>query len=281
MQALLARRRQALPPPRQLAPHINLQHAITHMPNASPEDITQNLTSWYEILEGNEPNMGPIGAAQLFATMNAELRSNGNQHGMGPQFLLYNTGGNQFNLISCLFERPEQIPDMPAESQFSTAPFIAVLENRDNADEDWLYGPISANELFAKRTHKLGTWDAIKIPIREQGVKHGLAVGRNTVATDFFPVLPLFGQAISTAMVELLYPAQDQDRPTVKAVAWTLKPYVESIMDPTTKALAQASLLGMVTKAGPDPRREVTQAGTMLINTEEGAFPAIKAALKN
>jgi hypothetical protein len=187
MQALLNRHRQGLAPRPPPAPLINLQHAITHMPVATPSEITDNLKTWYELLEGEEPEMGAMVVAQMYAAMNTELRSSGNQHGMGPQFLLYNTGDNQFHLLSCLFERPASIPDMPADSEFAQTPFIAVLENRDSLDEDWLYGPITANELFGKRSHKLPTWATIKQPVRETGTKHGLAMPKNGAETVFFP----------------------------------------------------------------------------------------------
>jgi hypothetical protein len=95
MQALLARHRgQGLPrapaPPEE--EHINLQHATTHMPEATPEQITENLKAWYDLMAGAEPDMGATVTAQMYAMINTELRTNGNEHGTGPQFLLCNTG---------------------------------------------------------------------------------------------------------------------------------------------------------------------------------------------
>jgi hypothetical protein len=49
-------------------------------------------------------------------------------------------------------------------------------------------------------------------------------------------------------MVEVLYPAEDNDHPLVKRVALVLKPYVKAITDPATRAHAHASVLGLVTK---------------------------------
>ena len=191
MQALLARHRgQGLPrtPPPPEGPHVNLQHATTHMPEATPEQITENLKTWYEILNGAEPDMGAAVAAQMYAAMNTNLRINGNEDGTGPQFLLHNTGGNQLQVISTLFDRPASIPDMPADSEFNQTPYIVVLENRDTAADEWLYGPITANALFGKKTHKLSTWDQIKPPTADTGLKHGLPLPRNAPGIDFFPV---------------------------------------------------------------------------------------------
>ena len=73
---------------------------------------------------GAEPDMGAAVAAQMYAAMNTNLRINGNEDGTGPQFLLHNTGGNQLQVISTLFDRPASIPDMPADSEFNQTPYI-------------------------------------------------------------------------------------------------------------------------------------------------------------
>jgi hypothetical protein len=137
--------------------------------------------------------MGASVVSQMYAAMNSDLQSKGNQDGMGPQFLLFNTGDNQFQIISCLIQRLASIPDMPADSDFSQTQFIAVMENKDTAEEDWMYSPITANELFAKRTDRLAAWAAIKIPVQDKSKIQGYPMAKNGVAADFFPVLSLFG----------------------------------------------------------------------------------------
>ncbi|MGL4351292.1 MAG: hypothetical protein ACRCT2_12130, partial [Plesiomonas shigelloides] len=253
---------------------------MTQMPEATPEQITENLKAWYDLMAGAEPDMGATVTAQMYSMMNTDLRTNGNEHGTGPQFLLCNTGENQFQLMNCLISQPASIPDMPADSPFNQAPYIAVLENRDDATQDWLYGPVTANEIFGKKTHKLSTWDQIKPPTAETTHKHGLPLPRDAPAQDFFAVLPLFGRSISVSMVELLYPADDQARPTIKAVAIALKAYIESITDEQTQAHAKASLLGLVTKSAQTAPAGVTQVGTTLIDTDAANVVATKAALK-
>jgi hypothetical protein len=130
MLAIVARRRgQAQgPPPPPPAPLVNLQKAITHMPEATPQDINENLSAWYQLLQADT---GPVDTAEGYATLCSELRSKGNPSGTGPQFLVCNTGGNQLQIISCLFERPASIPDMPPDSPFAHSPYIAVLNNKE------------------------------------------------------------------------------------------------------------------------------------------------------
>ena len=98
-----------LPPP---LPLVNLQTALTHMPVATPAAIDENLTAWYDFLQGED---GPTTTAGAYTTLCSDLRAKGNPEGHGPQFLLCNLGRGQCHLISCLLERPASIPDMPAE----------------------------------------------------------------------------------------------------------------------------------------------------------------------
>lgn len=59
----------AAPPP---PPLINLETALTHMPEANAQDIDANLTAWYTSLQS--PN-GPTTTAAAYAALGAELRA--------------------------------------------------------------------------------------------------------------------------------------------------------------------------------------------------------------
>jgi hypothetical protein len=163
MLALIARRRGHAqgPPPPPPAPLVNLQKAITHMPEATPQDVDENLSAWYGLLQADT---GPVDAAETYATLCSELRSKCNPNGTGPQFLVCNTGGNQLQFISCLFEHPASIPDMPPDSPFAQRPYIAVLNNKEAPEDEWEYYPITAEALFGKRTARLIKWADIKEP---------------------------------------------------------------------------------------------------------------------
>ena len=134
MLAFIARRRNQAqgPPPPPPGPVINLQKAITHMTEATPQEVDENLAAWYGLLQADT---GPADAAETYASFCSELRSKGNPSGTGPQFLVCNTGGNQLQIISCLFERPASIPDMPPDSPFAQRPYIAVLGNKETPEK--------------------------------------------------------------------------------------------------------------------------------------------------
>ena len=93
------------PPP---APLIDLETALAHMPEATAQDIDDNLTGWYTSLQA--PN-GPTTTAAAYATLGSELRSKGNPNETGPQFLVCNPGQGQLHLPSGLIERPANVPD--------------------------------------------------------------------------------------------------------------------------------------------------------------------------
>ena len=125
MLAALARRQGApVPAPPGV---INLQKAITHMQEATPEQIDENLTGLYTAMLGEN---GPATVTAVYADIGADLRAKGNPDRTGPLFLLCNTGQGQLRILSCLIERPASIPDMPADSPFAQAPYIAVLGNK-------------------------------------------------------------------------------------------------------------------------------------------------------
>jgi hypothetical protein len=141
------------------------------MTEATPQEVDENLSAWYGLLQADT---GPADAAETYASFCSELRSKGNPSGTGPQFLICNTGGNQLQIISCLFERPASIPDMPPDSPFAQRPYIAVLGNKETPENEWIYGPITAEALFGKRTAKLVKWTTIKEPTASQRQWKGL-----------------------------------------------------------------------------------------------------------
>ena len=271
MQAILAsRRRQQVPQPRLT----NLQTALTHMPDATPAAIDENLTAWYDLLQGED---GPTTTAATYTDLCSELRAKGNPDGHGPQLLLYNLGQGQCHLISCLFERPASIPDMPADSAFTTAPYIAIAHNRATPDDEWAYAPATAATLFAPKTAKLTSWDAIKAPPRSD---RGAGYAKPRAATPdqtFFPLLPIYGRHISTDLVQLLYPPGDNNQytATLKQVGHLLKPYVDSIPTEATRTQARASLAGLLTNSTAG-----RQAGTITLEAEAADPPAAKAAIR-
>ena len=273
MLAILASRRRQGPQPPPAGPLVNLQQAITHMPEATPEEIDENLSAWYEMLQADT---GPVDAAEAYATLCSELRSKGNPNGTGPQFLVCNPSQNQIHIISCLFQRPASIPDMPAESPFAHSPYIAVMQNRDTAQDDWVYGPITAEALFGQRTERITKWATIKKPPKNDNGK-GYAQPRGGQPTDFFPVLPLYGKSICAELVQLLYPteAEDDSRPSLKTIGHILKPYVDSIPTEATRSWAQKSLASLVTGSG-----DAGQVGTIPFDTAAGDVPEAKAAIK-
>ena len=91
MLAAIARRQQRppVPPPPAV---INLQRAITHMQEATPEQIDENMTGLYTaMLEEN----GPVTVAAVYADIGTDLRAKGNPDRTGPPFLLCYTGQGQ------------------------------------------------------------------------------------------------------------------------------------------------------------------------------------------
>jgi hypothetical protein len=44
---------------------------------------------------------------------------------------------------------------MPPDSPFAQRPYITVLGNKATPEDEWMYGPITAEALFGKRTAKL------------------------------------------------------------------------------------------------------------------------------
>jgi hypothetical protein len=80
MLAMIAKRRSKAqgPPPPPPAPLVNLQKAITHMPEATPQEVDENLSGWYQALQADT---GPVDTAEAYATLCSELCSKGNPSG--------------------------------------------------------------------------------------------------------------------------------------------------------------------------------------------------------
>jgi hypothetical protein len=53
---------------------------------------------------------------------------------------------------------------MPPDSPFAQRPYIAVLNNKETPEDEWEYGPITAEALFGKCTARLVKWADIKEP---------------------------------------------------------------------------------------------------------------------
>jgi hypothetical protein len=215
------------------------------MPEATPQDVDENLSAWYKLLQADT---GPVDTAEAYVTLCSELRSKGNPSGTGPQFLVCNTGGNQLQIISCLFERPASIPDMPPDSPFAQRPYIAVLNNKETPEDEWEYGPITAEALFGKCTARLVKWADIKEPTARANRK-GYTQPRRDHALEFYPVLPIYGSQICEKMVQLLYGpyGPDEVQPSLKAICYTLKNYVDAIPTKATRNLARRSVASFVT----------------------------------
>jgi len=245
-----------------------------------------NLAAWYELLQGADR---PTATAEAYATLCDELRAKGNPEGTSPQFLVCNTGQGQCRIISCLFEQPASIPDMPVKSPFAQPPYIAIVQNKAAQQEEWTYRPITAADLFASHTDRRAAWATLKAPPRnDNGSGYGKPRG-NGDPTPHFPILPLFGKTICTEMVQLLYPpdAAADYRATLKQVGHLLKPYVDSIPTEATHKLARASPIPQQeTRQAPQASQGITnstagnQAGTTSLNTDAADTPAAQAAIK-
>ena len=278
MDAILARLGQeAVPrPPALMEPAlINLRTALTHMPEATPGQVDVNLTAWYTMLQRED---GPAATAAGYTALCNELRSKGNPQSTGPQFLVVNGGQGKIKLLSCLFERPASIPNMPAESAFTTAPYIAIVDNKATQEGDWTYVPTTAAALFTQRTDKLVSWGSIKEPARnDRGAAYAKPRGKDEQEYNHFPVLPLYGKTICTQMVDLLYPAaaEGAQEATIKQVAYLLKGYVDSIPTEATKLLARRSLAGLVTNTTAG-----NQAGSIELHPDATNNQEAKAAIQ-
>jgi hypothetical protein len=75
-------------------------------------------------------------------------------------------------------------------------------------------------------------------------------------------------------MVQLLY-GPNEVQPSLKAICYTLKNYVDAIPTEATRSLARRSVASFVTNSADD-----TQIGTTLFDTAAAAVPEATAAIK-
>jgi hypothetical protein len=162
---------------------------------------------------------------------------------------------------------------MPPDLPFAHSPYIAVLNNKETPEDEWVYGPITAEALFGKRTARLVKWGAIKAPAARDNGK-GYAQPRRDHALEFYPVLPIYGSQFCEQMVHLLY-GPNEVQPSLKTICYTLKNYVDAIPTEATRSLARRSVASFVTNSAND-----TQIGTTLFDTAAAAVPEAKAAIK-
>jgi len=252
----LVRQQQATQVAANLGPNpvANLKTALAHLPEATPAQVTDNIGAWYQLLEQSTPDQS---AAELVA-MNAELRTQGNLQGEGPQMILVNTGDN-LDILTCLMEVPAGgIPNLPANSPVNQHQHIAVLGERTDSNDDWIIMPADVTKIFTKAKAKLADWEKITAPSATIS-NTGWPATRKGQQQEFHPIFPLYGKEMCTRVHQGLYP----DDPTVPKwtparAAFELKATVENLTKPDVQEQAKRSLLGIATR-----KTRTNKAGTI------------------